>query len=287
MIYCMSAFWYTWMHVRREMASRINPARYGGPKAGCQWFETVYVLRPFTRQGRAMQALPGLGWLLHRRALAMCVYNVCLSLVHVYGRFTVLFQVHFGLMIFVGLLIAHDFTSHWRHDPAALKTFKRYLGLWVVLSVSAFACWIADNALCSSLLALPIYPQLHAWWHVLCGGSTYTLLVANAIALNMVKRARLIGVDCDRQGRPLGTTDDVSTGSDAALVSRSKQGTHNVKASSAYPHAGRACGCGDGCEFDIEAAQFVTEPVKLGSVRVAGWATPYTYVRHPDGRGLD
>ena len=55
----------------------------------------------------------------------------------------------------------------------------------------AFALWLADLHLCAPLRRLPANPQLHAWWHVLCGVSTsWTFVWVGCVRRGFLRRGR-------------------------------------------------------------------------------------------------
>lgn len=45
--------------------------------------------------------------------------------------------------------------------------------MYGVFGMIAFVCWVVENAMCSRVAALPINPQLHAWWHTCMAINTY------------------------------------------------------------------------------------------------------------------
>jgi len=91
---------------------------------------------------------------------ALTVYGCGWSVLHGYFGLTTLFQIHFGVMIGVGL---------WFVGKAAHRTklasVRRLAFAYVAALAVAFTCWIVDRAACETVRGM----QLHAWWHVLVG----------------------------------------------------------------------------------------------------------------------
>jgi len=277
MVYCLTIWWYTWCYIRRGIAAKVNPTRYGTHEAGCQWFETVYFLRPFTGIGMWLQSLPGLGVILRNRALSMFLYNILLSFAHVVGKFTVLFQMHFGLMLFFGFLCSTDFMKFYKHNPRTLRIFRIHQILYFFFSVLAFTLWLIDNFFCTTLLALPVYPHFHSLWHVFCGVSTYTTMVSNAIALNMLKSSKLIGVEVDKDGKALSAPSE-----DAPVFTNGESGLHLRKTATKNASSGKT----EEMEYDLERAQFVCTAPVIDFVTIGAVKLPYHYVHNLDGTKL-
>ena len=54
--------------------------------------------------------------------------------------------------------------------------------------LTAGACWLVDSLLCRWVQWLPFNPQLHAWWHGLCGlACHYSLIFEVLLAANQRK----------------------------------------------------------------------------------------------------
>lgn len=68
------------------------------------------------------------------------------------------FQVIFGTCAFGSALEVR----RW-HQRCQAPEGRALAGRYILLGLTAFACWLADNKYCESLQALPVYPQLHSW----------------------------------------------------------------------------------------------------------------------------
>mmetsp|Transcript_24980 Transcript_24980/g.48544 ORF Transcript_24980/g.48544 Transcript_24980/m.48544 type:complete len:293 (+) Transcript_24980:207-1085(+) len=125
---------------------------------------------------------PG-SWLL---AGAMLVYGIVWSFIHYDGGHVLEFQVHFGILVVAGIvMIARAVRKHCKLTVLPCTTqevngihkkwrkLRLMAQLYVVYISLAFAFWIIDQAVCPSLHALPVNPQLHAWWHLLAGLNTH------------------------------------------------------------------------------------------------------------------
>ena len=107
---------------------------------------------------------------------------------HVIFAFTTTFQLNFGLMVVISGFVLHKnccehtgrsfipFVMVRRKsdtfNAAEVSNLYRLCVLYVVVLLAAFACWLTDQFGCELLYNLPFglpNPQLHAWWHVLCG----------------------------------------------------------------------------------------------------------------------
>lgn len=92
--------------------------------------------------------------------VALVIYGACWSVLHGYYGLTTLFQVHFGLMIAVGLWFVWR-AARGTKVPAVRGLAVAYVGTLAV----AFVCWVVDQVMCDQVRGL----QLHAWWHALIG----------------------------------------------------------------------------------------------------------------------
>eukprot|EP00282_Hemiselmis_andersenii_P006594 CAMPEP_0114156220 /NCGR_PEP_ID=MMETSP0043_2-20121206/25930_1 /TAXON_ID=464988 /ORGANISM="Hemiselmis andersenii, Strain CCMP644" /LENGTH=255 /DNA_ID=CAMNT_0001251623 /DNA_START=29 /DNA_END=792 /DNA_ORIENTATION=- len=118
-------------------------------------------------------------WLL---AAALTLYGIAWGYVHYLGAYVLLFQAHFGALVVLGIgFIARSVTLSCS-VPLLPVTTKRLSSvhlqhrklrmmaqLYVFYILLAFALWVVDQKFCPSLHALPVNPQLHAWWHLLAG----------------------------------------------------------------------------------------------------------------------
>ncbi|GMI19894.1 hypothetical protein TeGR_g10727 [Tetraparma gracilis] len=127
----------------------------------------------------------------HTVTATICAtYAIVYSVMHVYFAFTTTFQLNFALMTLISGYILHR--QCCEHTGASFIPFVRvrkrlpsehfntkeiqnlYSLCWhyAVVITSALAVWLIDQHACDVLHNLPFgipNPQLHAWWHVLCG----------------------------------------------------------------------------------------------------------------------
>uniref|UniRef100_A0A7S0YYH2 Alkaline ceramidase n=1 Tax=Hemiselmis tepida TaxID=464990 RepID=A0A7S0YYH2_9CRYP len=136
------------------------------------WTMLVWSYCHITMEGQGSWAL----------AAALCVYGVWWGYVHYLGAYVVLFQVHFGVLVVLGIAFLSRSVSVWCTVPILPVSSKRLASvhvqhrklrlmgqLYVVYISAAFVIWVVDQKFCPSLHALPVNPQLHAWWHLLAG----------------------------------------------------------------------------------------------------------------------
>jgi len=121
---------------------------------------------------------------------SFAAYALAWTLLHARGAFTVLFQVQYGALILTGVFLTDRhlrlytgqgvFSFFFAKDSLASVSSRS--GLWMLVHLVrchvawllvAFICWIADQVACEKWHALPINPQLHAWWHVLVAISVH------------------------------------------------------------------------------------------------------------------
>jgi len=128
-------------------------------------------------------------------ALALFAYGVLWSFIHADGAYTIEFQVHFGLMIFVGVYFLRNAVlrhlkvpffpkvtdllqpSSLLEVPKAAELKMRRMAHWYLMYILvAFGFWLLDQFLCPHLNALPMdipNPQFHALWHLLTGANCH------------------------------------------------------------------------------------------------------------------
>mmetsp|Transcript_20396 Transcript_20396/g.42750 ORF Transcript_20396/g.42750 Transcript_20396/m.42750 type:complete len:297 (+) Transcript_20396:156-1046(+) len=123
-------------------------------------------------------------------AIICASYAVIYSLLHVYFAFTTTFQLNFALMIVISGYILHkNCVEHTgrsfipfvvvrkrlpseEYNPVEILNLYSLCWHYVVVLLLALACWLTDQFGCEILHNLPFgipNPQLHAWWHILCG----------------------------------------------------------------------------------------------------------------------
>ena len=129
-------------------------------------------------------------------ALGLTAYGLLWTMIHSLGSFVAAFQVHFGLLVLLGMYMnCRNVRIHSglpllpvRDEPAvppAWRGLRRMVWLYIAYSVLAFVLWVLDQTLCERLHALPggvPNPQLHAWWHLLNGAACH-LALQSSIAL--------------------------------------------------------------------------------------------------------
>lgn len=107
-------------------------------------------------------------------AAVLVAYGVLWTLVHVQGRFTTAFQLHFALLVIGSDVVFRRRFEAWRmRGPGrdavrlAVDLRKAYYGTIGV----GITCWLTDMFLCEYLeRALPFNPELHALWHIAAAG---------------------------------------------------------------------------------------------------------------------
>lgn len=68
------------------------------------------------------------------------------------------FQMIFGACAFGSVVEVRRWHTRCK-APEGRALAVRY----ILLGLTAFACWLTDNAFCDELQALPVYPHLHSW----------------------------------------------------------------------------------------------------------------------------
>lgn len=104
-------------------------------------------------------------------SLRICVaaYGLIFCVVHCTYGFVLIFQIHFILLILGGWAFlfrsAYFILCESRSESDAAHA-KRVLCRYIGFAVLGFILWRADQLFCAHLSALPVNPQLHAWWHI-------------------------------------------------------------------------------------------------------------------------
>jgi len=112
-------------------------------------------------------------------ARVLTAYATMFSLVQAVGAYTILFQVHFVVLMVVPVVYTYKFLHNYRSHPAVRPLVVYYVILWLVAGI----VWIADQLACENLHTLRIMgvdvpnPQLHAFWHVFTGFCTHVGMV--------------------------------------------------------------------------------------------------------------
>eukprot|EP00897_Mesotaenium_endlicherianum_P009188 jgi/Mesen1/8298/ME000451S07502 len=98
----------------------------------------------------------------------LVLYGTLFAIIHSQLRFVVIFQLHY---IFLCLLCAPRWVKYYyqTQDRRARSLAHWYLFVLVV----GTGCWLADRHMCSSMRALPVNPQGHAWWHLFMSINSY------------------------------------------------------------------------------------------------------------------
>ena len=278
MIYTIAQSWYIWMTALHRIRTTLDPSL----SQHSDWLATVPTLAFLAPVARAMNAV-GLGFLTRSRARALVAYVAFWTFIHAGVGFTTVFQVHFMYMTVMGVVLSFEFRRHFLHLPPAASALKGWMVFHVGITLCAGASWLTDNFMCQRLLSLPVYPPLHAVWHILCGGGTYSALIVAALAESLARDAELLPLpgtvaavhhkggkataDDDDDGEStdsdlFGPSSDVITGldtDDAAAVTAAK-----TDASGAARVAGA---------LSAASAAATTAPLKLGH-SASGGATP-------------
>ena len=93
-------------------------------------------------------------------------YGFLWTYVHSLKTFIVLFQLHFTLMVFGGIVKLVYLYKQTQYNTHSVKyLIIGYIGLLFPATI----CWIIDQQLCERMNSKDGFnPQLHAWWHVFC-----------------------------------------------------------------------------------------------------------------------
>lgn len=116
--------------------------------------------------------------------LSFGAYAAVFSVLQAFGGYTVLFQAGYAVTIIGGVVLTDRALRMYtgsgvlgqhsarKTSPGLqmLTSLVRWHLIWLGIG---FVCWISDQAMCDSLHALPLNPQLHAWWHTFVGLSVH------------------------------------------------------------------------------------------------------------------
>lgn len=72
---------------------------------------------------------------------------------------------------------------------------KRAARVAILSATIGFICWIIDRVLCTQVLRLMFNPQLHAWWHILCGVALHEAFVLTVAFYQLDQALNLDRVD--------------------------------------------------------------------------------------------
>jgi dihydroceramidase len=121
-------------------------------------------------------------------AQVLTTYAIVFSLVHTVGAYTVLFQVHFVVLMLVPIFYTYKFIQNYGHHEAVKPLVIYYAAMWIVAGI----VWLTDQLCCEKLHSLTIMginipnPQLHALWHILTGVCTHIGTVLYSLIRHMV-----------------------------------------------------------------------------------------------------
>ncbi|CAF3387422.1 unnamed protein product [Rotaria socialis] len=102
-------------------------------------------------------------------------YGILWTYMHSLKTFIVIFQVHFGLMVF-GAILKSIFI--YRQTQHRTRYIMCLIIIYVTLLIPALTSWILDQELCERMNTTGGFnPQLHAWWHVFCAIDSHVGLV--------------------------------------------------------------------------------------------------------------
>jgi hypothetical protein len=113
----------------------------------------------------------------------LLAYNVLWYFVHSANGLVIVFQINFiGLLVgLYGCMLYFQARMGNSDSKLFLQRFQRAI-------FTAGGCWVVDSLLCRWVQVLPINPQLHAWWHGLCGlACHYSLMFELLLAANQHK----------------------------------------------------------------------------------------------------
>lgn len=94
----------------------------------------------------------------------LLTYNILWYLVHSVHQFVIVFQINF-----IGLLFGIFGSMLYFQKRMGTSATQVFLTRYMQAIFTAGGCWIVDSVLCHWVQVLPFNPQLHAWWHALCG----------------------------------------------------------------------------------------------------------------------
>ncbi|CAI4054427.1 hypothetical protein SUVZ_16G2010 [Saccharomyces uvarum] len=154
----------------------------------------------------------------------MCGIVTVLTWLYVVVQQPAIFQVLYGILTVLVVILSGLLTFNHVHDPVAKKNLFITMVMGMVPFVIGFIFWQLDIHLCSfwiyirrTYLALPlgIFLELHAWWHLLTGTGVYIFVVylqylrilthGNADEFVFIWRWRFFP-ELVRKGLPIGTS---------------------------------------------------------------------------------
>lgn len=99
------------------------------------------------------------------------LYGILWTYMQILQTFVIVFQVHFALMVVGAIFKSIMLYRQTQHHTRNIKIFIISYVSWLAL---ALLCWILDQKLCEKMNSPGGFnPQLHAWWHILCGIDSY------------------------------------------------------------------------------------------------------------------
>jgi dihydroceramidase len=129
------------------------------------------------------------------RILVPCLvgYSAIFSVIHTFGAFTIIFQIHFAVLVLTGLGYMLTFSKQYKKYSDVPLLVRMYVGSFIV----AFIFWLSDQLFCEKLHSLELNllgntfflpnPQFHSMWHVLTGYAIH-------VGLSFVRVIRFIVV---------------------------------------------------------------------------------------------
>ena len=96
----------------------------------------------------------------------------------------------FAELHLVGVSIAATRASNAAAPTVANAAFRTHLRVAVIAILCGGVAWLIDRLACSTVLAMPVHLQLHAWWHVACAVALYEGFAAAVVALDGVESKR-------------------------------------------------------------------------------------------------
>ncbi|KAM0938681.1 putative ceramidase [Dioscorea sansibarensis] len=96
------------------------------------------------------------------------LYGAGFAIVHALVHFSIVFKLHYIGLCLLCIPRMYKYYIHTK-DVAARRLAKLYV---VTISLGSL-CWLFDRLFCRQLTNWYIYPQGHAWWHVLMGFNSY------------------------------------------------------------------------------------------------------------------
>mmetsp|Transcript_20823 Transcript_20823/g.38753 ORF Transcript_20823/g.38753 Transcript_20823/m.38753 type:complete len:284 (+) Transcript_20823:1-852(+) len=129
------------------------------------------------------------------------------SLIVLAGAFTITFFLFCELHLIGSVLVTLVKVRQWSQLADKVTDGKAGLNGAVrtcAVSVAMGAiCWLIDRLACKQVSQLAFNPQLHAWWHILCGISLYEGFVLAAALHNFQQALELPSFDVKSLPLPL------------------------------------------------------------------------------------